>query len=95
MYKIHGLSYVISIKGVSLGDGDLLKISSAILDTGNTCISIPNKYQANILSAFNTLGDNKNLCAFDVEPYATSFSLLRCLVRDYNTLPILKIHIDN
>lgn len=54
MYKIHGLSYVISIKGVSLGNGDLLKISSAILDTGNTCISIPNKYQANILSAFNT-----------------------------------------
>ena len=54
MYKIHGLAYNINIKGISLGDGDLLKISSAILDTGNTCISIPSKYQTQVLNAFNT-----------------------------------------
>jgi hypothetical protein len=50
MYKIRGLSYIINVKGVSLGDGELKKISTAILDTGNTCISIPKKYENDILN---------------------------------------------
>jgi len=35
---------VIQAGGVRIGDNDLLKVQGALLDTGNTCISIPKKY---------------------------------------------------
>jgi len=47
------------------------------------------------LREFNTEGEKRNRCAFDVEPYATQFSLLRCVIRDYNSLPELTIYIGS
>lgn len=88
---ISGYSYSIKIKGVSVGASTLMPISTALLDTGNTCISIPNKYEKPILKQFNT---KSNVCGFDVEKYASQFSLLRCIIKNYDELPVLKVLID-
>ena len=87
-----GYSYAIKVDGVSLADGPLLSISSALLDTGNTCISIPTNYESSILKEFNK---NGNKCGFDNEDNAPQFSLLRCKVLHHDLLPNLKIHIGN
>lgn len=47
------LFYYVASEGASVGDGQLLPISRALFDTGNTCISIPKKYESDILSQFN------------------------------------------
>ena len=59
---MNGYSYSIKTKGVSIGDSPLMPVSSALLDTGNTCISIPNRYEKKILKQFNT---ESNVCGFD------------------------------
>ncbi len=87
-----GYSYNIRVKGISIGDGPLLPIPSALLDTGNTCISVPNRYESSILKEFS---QNGNKCGFDNEDYATQFSLLRCKVTNHDSLPTLKINIGN
>jgi hypothetical protein len=40
-----------------------MSIETALLDTGNTCISIPYNYEQDILAAFET---KNNRCAFEV-----------------------------
>jgi hypothetical protein len=54
---------VIDIKGIRI-KGTNLKISRSLLDTGNTCISIPERYEKEILSKFNS---GKNRCNFKKE----------------------------
>jgi hypothetical protein len=39
-----------------------LQIQEALLDTGNTCISIPSIYTDDILNQFHT---KNNICKFD------------------------------
>ena len=36
--------FEIMFEGVKIGDSELMRISKAILDTGNTCISIPRSF---------------------------------------------------
>lgn len=80
-YRINsGYSYTIKAKGVSFGDGPVLSTSTALLDTGNTCISIPRQYESSILQKFN---NGINSCGFDKEEFAPQFSLLRCKIRDH------------
>jgi len=65
-YKIlPGFKYHINISGASIGDSIVFKINTALLDTGTTCISIPEIYSNDILKEFNKGGKNK--CAFDLE----------------------------
>lgn len=61
------LFYYIKSEGISIGDSDILKIKSALFDTGNTCISIPHKFEDDILNQFNRgEGNNQNKCFFSV-----------------------------
>jgi hypothetical protein len=39
-----GNSYSVRISGITINNGSLMKIEVALLDTGNTCISIPNQF---------------------------------------------------
>jgi hypothetical protein len=48
---------------VTVGSSPQMTISAALLDTGNTCISIPRIYEETILKQFNTLN---NKCVFEV-----------------------------
>lgn len=47
------LFYYIDSEGVTIGDSKLMRVTTALFDTGNTCISIPNKYEQMILDQFN------------------------------------------
>jgi pepsin A len=67
-----------------------MAITSALLDTGNTCVSIPDMFSKDILKQFNT---KSNVCGYDEEEFAPQFSLLRCKVGNYDELPVLKIFI--
>jgi hypothetical protein len=66
---------------VTVGASQQMKISKALLDTGNTCISIPRTFEKTILSQFNTVS---NKCVFVVEDYVPMFSLLICKIRNFN-----------
>lgn len=85
-----GNSYNVRVKGISVGSSAVFRISDSIFDTGNTCISIPEQYAASVLAKFN---EGRNRCGFDREEFAPQFSLLRCLVRDFESLPPFKIWI--
>ncbi len=88
--------YYVASKGVSIGNGELLKINSALFDTGNTCVSIPKKYEGDILKQFNVgEGERRNQCFFMVENHAQMFSVLRCRVGDFDALPTLNIYLGN
>ncbi len=53
--------YRLKLNGFTVG-GKEFTVEEALLDTGNTCISIPDKFTADILEKFNTKG---NTCKFD------------------------------
>ena len=91
--KIVGqLSYTIDIDSIQVGaGGPNFAVYKAILDSGNTCITVPSSFEPLILSEFNVLG---NICAFDLEPYAKSFKLLRCKVSNFNVLPDVNVYIN-
>jgi hypothetical protein len=69
-----------------------MRIRTALLDTGNTCISIPRNFEKVILSKFNTLN---NKCAFIVEDNVPMFSLLICKVGNFSELPNLTMSIGS
>ena len=62
---------------IEIGRSGEMRLSKALLDTGNTCISIPHRYEAKILRGFNTKVNN---CAFQVEEHVPMFSLLICRI---------------
>lgn len=72
-----------------LGGGEL-PVTEALLDTGNTCISIPIEHSEEILHQFNTKG---NLCKFEHEPGNKKFDILRCMIGSFDELPVLTINI--
>jgi hypothetical protein len=51
--------YYISSKGISIGEGDILQVKTALFDTGNTCISVPEQHKDAILKQFNTKRDDR------------------------------------
>jgi hypothetical protein len=69
-----------------------MRIPKALLDTGNTCISIPRSFEQTILKQFNT---RNNRCLFMVEQDVPMFSLLLCKIRNFTELPSLKLTIGN
>lgn len=89
------LFYYVASEGASIGNSQLLPISRALFDTGNTCISIPKKYESDILTQFNKgEGEKRNECFFSVEKHAEMFSVIRCKVGDFDALPVLNVHIN-
>lgn len=80
---------LIDMNWIKIGDGSELKVNTALLDTGNTCISIPSRFAIKVLDQFNK---GKNFCSFWLEQNAPQFSLLICKVYDFNELPT--IHLD-
>src|SRR4051812_39656687 len=80
--------YLIFVKGLQIGNGSLMVIPKALLDTGNTCISIPVSYEKSILDQFNK-GENK--CVFSFEESAPAYSLLKCKVASFDALSSLMI----
>lgn len=74
-----------------LGD-KTLSIDEALLDTGNTCISIPDRYTEDIINEFNT---ESNKCHFEDERGNKQFQILECLVGNFDELPTLEIHIED
>lgn len=68
-----------------------MKIGKALLDTGNTCISIPRRFESTILEQFNT---RSNKCAFVVEENIPIFSLLSCKIGNFDELPKLSLSFD-
>ena len=74
---------------IKIGKSESLHIRSALLDTGNTCISIENKYESIILEQFNV---GKNICFFS--PEDLMFSLLLCVIKDFDLLPSLTFNIQ-
>ena len=92
--KLSGAStYMISLDTMSFGSGPDLAIFRAILDSGNTCITIPSVFEPIIESAFNVTG--VNACAFDQEPFSPSFKLLRCKISNFSILPSVNIVINS
>ena len=60
-----------------------MTIKGGLLDTGNTCISIPDEFEDDILARFEeTEAGEKtgNTCYFEVEQNIEMFSLLLCRV---------------
>lgn len=95
MAKIQSkIFYIINTQGMTIGSGNAMKISSAILDTGNSCISIPSAHEETILNSFN-IPDSTNKCFFKNEASTPKFSLLRCRVGNFSNLPQLKINIED
>jgi hypothetical protein len=91
--KLSGTSvYMISLDTMSFGTGPDLAIFRAILDSGNTCITIPSVFEPIIESIFNVTG--VNACAYDQEPFAPAFKLLRCKITNFNILPTVNIVIN-
>ena len=73
----------------------MLKVSTALFDTGNTCISIPKRYEKSILDQFNKKKNGQqNECYFSVEEHANMFAVLRCKVLNFDLLPVLNIHLN-
>lgn len=94
MYKLdRGYSITTSFRWIKFGeDGKRLQINEAVFDTGTTCITIPNRYSDDIITAFQ---NNKtvNRCYFYNETLP-SFQLLICRVMDFSQLPVLEIVVD-
>jgi len=67
-----------------------LSVFSTLLDTGNTCISVPNIFTEEVLDSFNK---GKNYCQFNPQVGNTKFKLLVCLVIDFDLLPTFRIRI--
>lgn len=59
-----GFSYQIKTSGISVANAPFFRISTALLDTGNTCLSIPDDFESEILAQFD---NDDNNCAFDNE----------------------------
>ena len=77
-YKILSQSFVrIDMNSIYIGDSGTMSIKTALLDTGNTCISIPAHFKDQILVPFNK---GKNKCDFWLETSVPKFSLLICKV---------------
>jgi len=87
-----GTAYVIALDTVSFGSGPDLAMFRAILDSGNTCITVPSVFEPIIESLFNVSGINA--CAFNKEPFAPSFKLLRCKITNFTILPTVNIVIN-
>lgn len=87
----HQKEYRLSIRSVEIGD-QRLNITEGLLDTGNTCISIPDQYTDHILAEFKT---ESNHCYFKDERGNTQFKILECLVRNFDELPLLHIHMHD
>lgn len=68
-----------------------MHIPIALLDTGNTCISIPRRFEEEMLEQFNIGG---NYCVFSVEEGITMFSILLCEIVSFESLPELTINIE-
>lgn len=67
-----------------------LSVFSALLDTGNTCISIPDVFTEEVLDAFN---QGQNNCQFHPEAGNDRFKLMFCLVMDFDLLPTIRVRI--
>ena len=78
------------MNSLSIGESGTMMIGTALLDTGNTCISIPAHFKDQILVAFNK---GKNKCSFWLEESVPKFSLLICKVVDFKQLPNITITI--
>ena len=70
----------IDMNSLSIGESGTMMIGTALLDTGNTCISIPAHFKDQILVAFNK---GKNKCTFWLEESVPKFSLLICKVVEF------------
>lgn len=68
-----------------------MQIKKALLDTGNTCISIPRRFESEMLKQLNT---KSNKCAFMVETNIPIFSLLICKIGNFDELPTLTLSFD-
>jgi hypothetical protein len=88
---IGNYAYKIQLDSMQFGNGPNLALFSAILDSGNTCITIPSRYANIIVGAFSI---GSNVCAFDVEPLSPEFKLLRCRIRNFTILPDVNIYIN-
>lgn len=84
--------YTIALDTVSFGTGPDLAMFRAILDSGNTCMTFPSVFEPIIESTFNVTG--VNACAFQKEPFAPSFKLLRCKITNFSILPTVNIIIN-
>ena len=80
----------IEFTDVEIGNSGKMKMGKALLDTGNTCISIPNRFEDQILKGFKT---KNNHCAFEVEKHVPMFSLLICRVGNLDELPTIVMNI--
>jgi hypothetical protein len=81
--------YKLAMDGLLIGDY-ALSIFVGLLDTGNTCISIPDIFKEEILNTFN---QNPNNCTFIDEDGNAGFKLLVCLVSNFDLLPIIRLRI--
>lgn len=81
--------YKLQIKNILIGGADL-PVTEALLDTGNTCISIPAEHTEEILHQFNT---KSNTCEFHAEPGNKKFDILLCTVGSFDELPLLTVNI--
>lgn len=80
------------MNAMRIGKSGAMKMSTALLDTGNTCISIPSQFTNQILAGFN---QGPNECQFWLEENVPKFSLLVCKVLDFDLLPNISITIGN
>lgn len=83
------IQYKLAMDGLLIGEY-ALSIFSALLDTGNTCISIPDNFTDEVLDTFN---QGQNNCKFNPEAGNSRFNLLICLVMDFNLLPTIRVRI--
>lgn len=90
---MRGSTYRIKLDSIQIAKGPHMSVSTGLLDTGNSCISIPKRFDTFILNEFNNAGAGYNKCAYDNEPFNRMFSLLRCRVSDFDRLPIVTISI--
>lgn len=62
---LQGDTYRIRTESIQVAEGPHMPVKVGLLDTGNSCISIPKRFEALVLDGFNKAGAGYNKCAFD------------------------------
>ncbi|CAD8045069.1 unnamed protein product [Paramecium primaurelia] len=89
--------YLIGIEGMSIDD-ELFTITTALVDSGTSCLTIPAIAIDDMLQVFTAKGVQ---CSYKVENYAPSYSTVHCFVDAtheqgiIDQFPIIKIRVNS
>ncbi|CAK57170.1 unnamed protein product (macronuclear) [Paramecium tetraurelia] len=94
---ISDTSYLMGIEGMSIDD-ELFSITTALVDSGTSCLTVPAVAMDDMLQVFAAKGVE---CSYRVENYAPSYCTVHCFVNATNeqgiidSFPIIKIRVNS